>query len=194
MVKNKGLDERLLEEVQNGEVGELHAQIQALRGEAQKKQESIESFKAQIQEKEREARRLREEAERCLGRGEDPMPLLDQAVQIENQVKGMRELLPSGESRPDASELKEIEGLQKKLDGALIKAINGSDVAGEVAAEFEKKLRELQDLVERWDEAQQSTGRAFNSRARGSALKIRHDAKLQKFTREVLGNIGGPFA
>jgi hypothetical protein len=185
------LEQRLIEEVQTPEVTETYSKIQALQQEAERKQKAVERLEEQIKGKDDEAKRLRQEAERCLGRGEDPVPVLDKAVELENQAENMRGILPGGHSRPDAEEQDQIKELRRQFDGALRRAIVGSQLGEEVQAEFEKKLQELKDLTERWNQALQATGQSFGSRERGNPLKVQ-DPALQQFARETLGNLRGP--
>ncbi len=191
MAKSKGIQQRLLEEVQP-QVAELQSQIQALRKEAEQKVAGVERFRAQIEEKEAEAQRLRDEAGRCLSTGDDPMPLLEQAVQIEGQAQAMQELLPQGEARPDAAERQEIERLKRRMNSEIRKALNNSSVIEEVEAEFNRQLQDLKQLFDSWCEAQDAVGKTYGTTERAKLLKA-ESWQLQQFAQNIIGNISGPF-
>ncbi|MDZ7759932.1 MAG: hypothetical protein U5L00_06715 [Desulfovermiculus sp.] len=188
MTKQKTMDRQLLEEVQP-QIQEILDQIHALEQEAQNKRVGIQNFKREIEQRQIQVRELRTEAERALGRGEDPMPSLDQVASLENEIRVMQGLLENN-GEADSKEKAQIEQLRKDLQQGMQKAVNQSETVAEMREGLEDRLRDLQQFMEAWRAAEKELFKSFGVPIAGSRDQFSlKDKDLRKFCQFSLARL-----
>ncbi len=160
MAKQKSMNKQLLDEVQP-QVQGIMDQIQNLEKEAQNKRAGIERFKVEIEQREKQIKELRSEAEQALARGQDPMPTLDQVAGLESEIKVMEGLLDTSED-PDRQEQAQIEQLNKVLQRELARAVNSSQARSDMREGFEARIQDLKDYMEAWRQSEKELFGAYS--------------------------------
>ncbi|MFP4429387.1 MAG: hypothetical protein ACLFPB_08725 [Desulfovermiculus sp.] len=187
MTKQKSMDKMLLEEVQP-QVQHIVDQIQELEQEAENKRRGIQSFKREIEQREIQVRELRAEAEKALGRGEDPMPSLDQVASLESEVRVMQGLIENS-GNPDSKEKLEIEQLKKNLQQELARTVNSSQALADVRAGFEDRLRDLQQYMEAWWQSEKELFNTYGLPVIGRQSFFLKDKELSRFCTFTLARL-----
>ena len=163
--------EPILKAVQ-AEAEDLASQIRAKQEQVENRKAGYEKFKNDIREREQLIADVKDQAGQALAAGEDPQPFLDRLQSLQSEVAVIKDMVSGSDVRPGSQEERDIAKLQSRLAGTISRTISESHVYTEVQADFEDKLRELQDLVETWEKSLKTVFDSYGVPRKHLSLKV----------------------
>ena len=164
-----------------GEVQDIRSKILAIQDQIAKKQQALDAFQQQIDQRQIEADSLKEHAGHALLNGEDPLPVLDQVGTIEYQLRGMEALAEDAE--PGEAEYREIKQLEKDLAQAIRRAVRQSQALEDHRNELTSLFREIESLFHRWTKEELEAYHQYGIQPVSHSLLQLKDKSLARFAR-----------